>query len=267
MRMRANSCPVLADRPEGRRDNCPGTVLRADGYLAGARDRSRDRGSRVPVDPSRPRDRRAADPGGLCRRHSRAQARRCPRPGQRRRRGGHRRSPHHRADPRTGTAAERARWQAATGGEGVTLESTVRAAGAIPRPGLWAIGRDHHDGVPADFEVNWDDWRRDTVWAETMLARHGVGRGTPVLIVGGMEESPWFDPFEHAVLNLGGHYCLGETHAFDAFRSALYARCLDVEVIVGINRAVVEGFGDKLLGTLGHARVILARPDTMPLFT
>jgi hypothetical protein len=148
----------------------------------------------------------------------------------------------------------------------VTLESTVRAAGAIPRPGLWAIGRDHQDGVPDDFEVNWDDWRRDTVWAETMLARHGVGRGTPVLIVGGMEESPWFDPFEHAVLNLGGHYCLGETHAFDAFRSALYARCLDVEVIVGINRAVVEGFGDKLRETLGHARVILARPDTMPLF-
>jgi hypothetical protein len=149
----------------------------------------------------------------------------------------------------------------------VTLESTVRAAGAIPRSALWAIGRDHHDGVPADFEMSWDDWRRDTVWAETMLAHHGVGRATPVLIVGGMEESPWFDPFEHAVLNLGGHYCLGETHAFDAFRSALYARCLDVEVIVGINREVIEGFGDSLATTLAGAHVILARPNTIPLCT
>jgi len=149
----------------------------------------------------------------------------------------------------------------------VTVESTARAAATIPRARLWAIGRDHHDGVPADFEVSWDDWRRDTAWAQTVLARHGVGRGTPVLIVGGMEESPWFDPFEHAVVNLGGHYSLGETHAFDAFRSAIYARSLDIEVIFGINRPVAEGFGDALVETLARARVILARPDTVPVLS
>jgi hypothetical protein len=147
----------------------------------------------------------------------------------------------------------------------VTIESTARAAATIPRSTLWAIGRDHHDGVPADFEVGWDDWRRDIGWAETILAHYEVGNATPVLIVGGMAESPWFDPFECAVLRLGGHYSLGETAAFDSFRSGLYARRLGVEVIFGITRPVVEGLGDELATSLGSARVILARPDTIGL--
>jgi hypothetical protein len=147
----------------------------------------------------------------------------------------------------------------------VSVESTVRAAASLPPARLWAIGRDHHDGVPVDFEVGWGDWRRDTAWAQTVLARFGVGRGTPVLIVGGMAESPWFDPFECAVLRLGGHYSLGETAGFDAFRSGLYATRLGVEVIFGITRAVADGLGANLATSLGQARVIVARPDTVAL--
>jgi len=147
----------------------------------------------------------------------------------------------------------------------MTLESTTRAAESIPRPALWGIGRDHHDGVPADFAVSWADWQRDVDWAEDVLAQHGVRAGTAVLIVGGMPESPWFDPFENAVLRLGGHYSLGETHAFDAFRSGLYATRLGIDLVFGINRMVVEGLGDGLGASLGNVRTILARPDAVPL--
>jgi hypothetical protein len=147
----------------------------------------------------------------------------------------------------------------------MTTESTVRAAESIPRAPLWAMGRDYHDGVPADFPVSWEDWRRDIQWAQMVLDRYGVGRGTPVLVVGGMAESPWFDPFECAVLRLGGHYSLGETIPFDAFRSGLYASRLGVEVVFGINRAVATGLGDDLAESLGKARVVLARPDTVAL--
>jgi hypothetical protein len=148
----------------------------------------------------------------------------------------------------------------------VTLASTTRAAESVPRASLWAIGRDHPDGRPADFPISWADWERDTAWASTVLAQHGVGAGTAVLIVGGMAESPWFDPFETAVLRRGGHYSIGEVLPFDAFRSGLYASRLGVELVFGINRAVAEGLGDKLLvESLGGVRTILARPDAVPI--
>jgi hypothetical protein len=147
----------------------------------------------------------------------------------------------------------------------MTVETTQRAAASIPRPALWCIGRDHRDGVPADFAVSWADWHRDVDWAKGVLAQHGVQSGTAVLIVGGMPESPWFDPFETAVLRLGGHYSLGETHAFDAFRTGLYATRLEIEVVFGINSAVVEGLQDDVAAALGRVRTLLARPSAAPL--
>lgn len=145
----------------------------------------------------------------------------------------------------------------------MTVRSTTGAAAAIPRPELWCIGRDHQDGEPVDFSVSWGDWERDVEWAKGILAQHGVQLGTAVLIVGGMPESPWFDPFETAVLRLGGHYSLGETHAFDAFRTGLYATRLDIEIVFGINRAIVEGLADEVVSALGRVRTILARPNAI----
>jgi hypothetical protein len=147
----------------------------------------------------------------------------------------------------------------------MTVESTTRAAESVPRASLWGIGRDHPDGRAADFPISWADWERDTDWAMQVLAQHGVGPGSAVLVVGGMPESPWFDPFETAVLRLGGHYSIGEVFAFEAFRSGLYARRLGVDVVFGINRAVAEGMGDELAESLGGVRTILARPDALPI--
>jgi hypothetical protein len=149
--------------------------------------------------------------------------------------------------------------------EGMSVRSTTLAAESVPRAALWAIGRDHPDGVPADFPISWEDWERDTDWAASVLAQHGVGVGTAVLIVGGMPESPWFDPFETAVLRLGGQYSLGEVLPFEAFRTGMYAGRLGIEVVFGINRAVAEGLGDELGSALGGVRTILARPDAVPV--
>jgi hypothetical protein len=147
----------------------------------------------------------------------------------------------------------------------MTLQSTTLAADTVPRAALWAIGRDRPDGQPTDFPISWSDWERDTAWAESVLAQHGVGIGTAVLIVGGMPESPWFDPFETAVLRLGGQYSLGEVFSFEAFRTGMYTTRLEVEVVFGINRAVAEGLGDELGAALAGVRTILARPDAVPL--
>jgi hypothetical protein len=147
----------------------------------------------------------------------------------------------------------------------MTLQSTTLAADSVPRAALWGIGRYQVDGRPVDFPISWEDRDRDTDWAASVLAQHGVGAGTAVLVVGGMAESPWFDPFETAVLRRGGHYSIGEIISFEAFRSGMYARRLDVEVVFGINRAVAEGLGDELGPAFSGVRTILARPDAVPV--
>ncbi len=60
-------------------------------------------------------------------------------------------------------------------------------------------------------------------WARGLLAGHGVGADSGLVIVGGMAESPWFDPVETAARELGAPYSIGEIYAFEAFRTGLYA--------------------------------------------
>jgi len=154
----------------------------------------------------------------------------------------------------------------------LTLASTTAAAAALPRARQWGIGRYDLAGQPVYFEVGWDDWQRDTAWARAMLAGHGVGAkkgdgevGGGLIIVGSMAESPWFDPFEAAARELGAPYSIGETYAFEAFRTGMYARRLPVTMIFGIDRTVAEGLGDELAEVVARVPVIVARPDAAGL--
>lgn len=151
----------------------------------------------------------------------------------------------------------------------MTQASTTAAAAALvhslARPPQWGIGRYDLAGQPVYFEVSWADWERDTAWARAMLAGHGVGAGSGLVIVGGMAESPWFDPFETAARELGAPYSIGEIYAFEAFRSAMYARRLPVSMIFGIDRTVAQGLGDELAEVVARVPVIVARPDAAGL--
>ncbi len=147
----------------------------------------------------------------------------------------------------------------------MTVASTTAAAATLPRPGPWGIGRYGVAGQPVYFEVSWDDWRRDTSWARAMLADHGIGPDSGLVIVGGMPESPWFDPFETAARELGAPYSIGETYAFEAFRAGMYARRLPITMIFGIDRTVAEGLGDELAEVVARVPVIVARPDAAGL--
>jgi len=122
-------------------------------------------------------------------------------------------------------------------------------------------------GQPVFFEVGWDDWRRDVAWARAMLAGHGVGPDSGLVIVGGMPESPWFDPFETAARELGAPYSIGEIYAFEAFRTGMYARRLPITMIFGIDRTVAEGLGDELAEVVARVPVIVPRPDAAGLLT
>ncbi len=147
----------------------------------------------------------------------------------------------------------------------MTLASSTAAAATVSRPGPWGIGRYDVAGQPVYFEVSWDDWKRDVAWARAVLADYGSGAGSGLLIVGGMPESPWFDPFETAARELGAPYSIGETYSFEAFRSGLYASRLPVTMIFGIDRTVAEGLGGELAGIVARVPVIVARPDAVGL--
>jgi hypothetical protein len=149
----------------------------------------------------------------------------------------------------------------------LTLKSTTAAAAALPRPPQWGIGRYDVVGQPVYFEVGWEDWERDTAWARGLLADHGIGPDGGLVIVGGMAEAPWFDPFETAARQLGAPYSIGEIYAFEAFRTALYARGLPVTMIFGIDRTVAEGMGGELAEVVARVPVLVARPDAAGLLS
>jgi hypothetical protein len=146
----------------------------------------------------------------------------------------------------------------------MTIASTTAAAALIPRPRLWGIGRYYAGAVPVDFEIGWEDWRRDTRWARALLADHGIGPASGLVIVGGMPESPWFDPVETAARELGAPYSIGDVYPFEAFRTGMYARRLPITMIFGINRAIAEGLGDELADVVERVPVIVARPEAHP---
>jgi hypothetical protein len=148
----------------------------------------------------------------------------------------------------------------------VTSASTEAATAALARrAALWGVGRFYVADRPVDFEIGWDDRRRDTAWARSLLAEHGVGKGTGLIVVGGMPESPWFDPVETAAVELGAPYSIGEVHAFEAFRTAMYAHRLPIRMIFGLNRTVAEAMGDQLTEVVGAVPIIAARPSAVPL--
>jgi hypothetical protein len=147
----------------------------------------------------------------------------------------------------------------------LTAASSAAAAAALPRPGPWGIGRYDVAGQPVFFEVGWDDWRRDVAWARAMLADHGVGPDSGLIVVSSMPESPWFDPFETAARELGAPYSIGEIASFEAFRTGMYARRLTITMIFGLDRTVTEGLGDELAEVVARVPVIVARPDAAAL--
>jgi hypothetical protein len=147
----------------------------------------------------------------------------------------------------------------------MTLASTTAAATELPGQRLWGVSRYDIAGEPVYFEMSWDDQRRDTAWARGMLAGLGVNADSGLVIVCGMAESPWFDPFETAARELGAPYSIGEIASFEAFRTGLYARRLPITMIFGINQTVAEGLGDELAEVVAKVPVIVARPDAAGL--
>jgi hypothetical protein len=122
------------------------------------------------------------------------------------------------------------------------------------------------DGI-VETELTWPELARDTAWIAGRLRAAGLAAGHRVLLTGSGEEGPWLRPTMDALCQLGVTYGIAEAMGWDANRTAVFTRELDLHGVIGLSRATVErlGDGDALRRLFGAIPVMLARPDAVPL--
>ena len=122
------------------------------------------------------------------------------------------------------------------------------------------------DGA-VDVEETWAELGRDAAWAAARLSGLGIGPGDRVLLNGSGAEGPWLRPLMDALRSLGVTYGIAEAMGWDANRTLVFARELDLHGVIGLPKEVAERLGDDavLRALFGGARVVLARPDAVPL--
>ena len=122
------------------------------------------------------------------------------------------------------------------------------------------------DGA-VDIEVSWADLQRDTEWATAALRGLGLGAGQRALLIGSGFEGPWLRPLMDALRALGVTYGIAEALGWDANRTAVFSRELDLHAVIGLSGPVAERLGDdaRLREMFGATPVVLARPAAATL--
>lgn len=122
------------------------------------------------------------------------------------------------------------------------------------------------DGA-VDVEETWAELGRDAAWVAARLTDLGIGPGDRVLLNGSGAEGPWLRPLMDALRSIGATYGIAEAMGWDANRTLVFARELDLHGVIGLPKEVAERLGDDavLRELFGATRVVLARPDAVPL--
>jgi hypothetical protein len=108
------------------------------------------------------------------------------------------------------------------------------AAAQLPRPPLYGIGSCRVGTDYLDFEIGWDEFERDTDWAETIVQMAGLASGDMVLVTAANWESPWVSPVVHALRRIGVTYLTAEVFNWDARRVSMFLQRLPVKALLGL---------------------------------
>lgn len=143
----------------------------------------------------------------------------------------------------------------------------IQACQAFPRPKLWGIGM--YGSEQTEYRISTADHERDIAWATEQLRKAGVGHGTMVLSIAALWERPWIDAFWNGIRRLGGCIAYADIWSFDAHRTSLFLRRLDIQLVLGLSSDVAEVLHSEaqlgsLLAPIPH---VLARPEALPLLT
>jgi hypothetical protein len=147
------------------------------------------------------------------------------------------------------------------------LDTLARARLLEDRSGIAYIVRFAGRDGAVDVEATWADLGRDTAWAAARLSDLGIGHGDRVLLNGSGAEGPWLRPLMDALGRLGATYGIAEAMGWDANRTLVFARELDLHGAIGMPGEVVERLGDDtvLRELFGGMAVVLVRPEAAPL--
>ncbi|MEX0666635.1 MAG: hypothetical protein WD598_17930 [Acidimicrobiia bacterium] len=117
----------------------------------------------------------------------------------------------------------------------------------LPAP-LWGVGSFRvGDQMPA-YAVSQDDHGRDISTAMKAVASLGLQKKKRALVLSMLSEAAQYWPVQIALLVSKAQFSLADASRFDAFRTAMFLRAMQYDVVLGINTDVLDGLDD-----LGHA--------------
>ncbi|MBY8862875.1 hypothetical protein K7711_40840 [Nocardia sp. CA2R105] len=140
----------------------------------------------------------------------------------------------------------------------------LEAAARLPRSPIYGIGvwRSGNDFV--DYEIGWDDLRRDVVWAREQLLAAGVTGDDHVLITTPNHESPWLSPVVRALRQIGATYTPAEIYGWDCARTLSVLEQMPISVVIGLSGETLAGVRAQkpdLAAVFANVKIVWARPE------
>ena len=120
------------------------------------------------------------------------------------------------------------------------MTSEAAPMGSLPTP-PWMVGCLRTAGLALPHPMSKRDIDADVKFATTVFGAMGIGAGSTVLFTSGSSEYAQFWPYEQALENLGACTAIGENLFFDAGRSEMFMRRLDIDLAFGPGAEIVDG--------------------------
>jgi hypothetical protein len=105
----------------------------------------------------------------------------------------------------------------------------------------WMIGCIRTGSLTFPHPLTARDIAADAKFAKTMFGKIGIAAGATVLFTSASSEYGQFWPYEQALETLGACVAVAENLNFDAGRSEMFMRRLDVELAFGVGSAILDG--------------------------
>lgn len=142
----------------------------------------------------------------------------------------------------------------------------IAAATQLPRPPLYGIASYSAGAEEFEYELGWDEFERDTVWAQSQLQVAGLASGDLVLVSSNNSEGPWINPVVHALRRIGVTYLPVEVWEWDARRASMFLQRLPVKAVFGLGAETINGLQSQtppIAELLQNVEMVWARPDAL----
>ena len=142
------------------------------------------------------------------------------------------------------------------------LNSNMSPAAGEAANEPWMIGCIRTAQLTIPHPLTARDIDADSAFARSMFEHMGVASGSTILFTSASSEYGQFWPYEQAIEAMGACVAVAENLIFDAGRSEMFMRRLDIDLAFGISEAILDGMQMMQLDTataFGRAKKICAR--------